>query len=365
MKKQIIFSSYDDMHNCFYGGGGAQCVHEVARRLGKTFAVTVITGNYKGASSLVRDGVSYKRIGPSFAGPRLGQLIFHMLLPFYVRQETYDVWIESFTPPFSTSCLQLFTKKPVIGLVHMLSGEDMKRKYKLPFDLIEKIGLKTYKRFIVLTEAMREKVTRENPKAEVSLIPNGVVMQKSFVQADTKNPSILFMGRLEYNQKGLDLLVDAYKTIANKTKAKLIIAGSGLSKDRRQLTNHVKRFGLEKRIDFVGKATGEEKKKLFQDASCVAVPSRFETFGMVALEAMSFGKPLVGFAIDGLQWVPEHSMLKAQPFAVDQLGALLQKVLTDKKAAAQMGVASRKYVKAYAWEAITEKYEQIIRKSLV
>ena len=110
-KKKIIFSTYDDVDNPYYGGGGAHAISEIAKRLASFFDVTIITANYPGGKNIRKDGIRYKRIGPSFVDPRTGQLIFSLLLPWYARHEEYDIWFESFTPPFSTSFVPLFTKK--------------------------------------------------------------------------------------------------------------------------------------------------------------------------------------------------------------------------------------------------------------
>jgi len=131
--RNIVISNYDDVNNPYYAGGGSVAVHEIAKRLANDNEVVVYTGRYPGSKDLVIEGVNYKRIGLGVGGPKFGQLIYHLILPFRVLVSKYDLWIESFTPPFSTSFLQVFTKRPVIGLVHMLSGDDMRRKYKLPF----------------------------------------------------------------------------------------------------------------------------------------------------------------------------------------------------------------------------------------
>jgi len=121
---KIVFSNYDDVNNPYYGGGGAYAIHEVAKRLAKRHKVTVVTGNYPNAKTQFIDSVEYRRIGLSFLEPKLSQLIFHLLLPYYFRKSSFDVWIESFTPPFSTSFLPFFGRGRVIGLAHMLAGED-------------------------------------------------------------------------------------------------------------------------------------------------------------------------------------------------------------------------------------------------
>src|SRR5687767_3247856 len=139
--KNVVLSIFDDVGNPHYGGGGATVAHEVATRLAKDHRVTVYTGSYRGASSRDRDGVRYVFLPVGWAGPRAGQILFQLLLPFVALAKRPDLWIESLTPPFSVSLLPLFCRAPVIGLAQMLGAVDMARKYRLPFPLVERRGL--------------------------------------------------------------------------------------------------------------------------------------------------------------------------------------------------------------------------------
>ncbi|MEK7571569.1 MAG: glycosyltransferase family 4 protein [Patescibacteria group bacterium] len=361
-KKKVIFSTYDDTNNPFYGGGGARAIDEIATRLVDYFDIEVITGNYPGAKNLIRNRISYKRIGPAFPGTKWGNLFFHFFLPFYVMREQYDVWVESFTPPFSTSCLQLFTRKPVVGLAHMLSGEDMQRKYtlKLPFHWIENQGLKTYKHIIVLTEHVKNKIRVQNKNAIITIISNGIISPDYVSSSTKKQRYILYIGRLENNQKGLDLLIDAYATIVNKTDAKLIIAGSGTKQELACLKSQIKAHKLEERVKLIGRIEGKKKETLLQNASVIVSPSRFETFGMVALEAMAYGKPFVYFGIEGYSWIPASFGSSVDPFSSSEFGNAVLNFLENKTLRLKMSQAAKQIVKQYSWDSIVPQYTKLI-----
>jgi glycosyltransferase involved in cell wall biosynthesis len=357
--RSIIISSYDDIDNPYYGGGGARAIYEVAKRLSSKYKLTVITANYPHATNKIVNGISYKRIGPAFVGPRLGQLVFHCLLPLYIWRMPFDVWVESLTPPFSTSFLQRCTRKPVIGLVHMLAAEDMERKYKLPFHIIENIGLKTYKYFIATTETIVTKLAANGHNPQTFMIPNGVIMPSQRQQATSPSePYILFIGRIEVDQKGLDLLVHAYASIAAKSNVRLVIAGTGIASEINKLKIRIAAHGLAKKIQLVGRIEGERKQSLLENCSLVVMPSRLETFGMVALEAMSYGKPLVTFAIEGLAWIPEHCVIQAAAFDYADLARTMQRVLDTPTLAQQMSKTSVIEAAVYSWDAIAERYSE-------
>lgn len=363
MKKKLIISSYDDLKNPYFAGGGARAIHEVAKRLvGKGYAVTVITGKYPNSKAEIIDEVTYQRIGTSFLGAQLDQVTFQFCLPLYVLTKTFDVWVESFTPPFSTNFIQLFTKKPVIGLVHMLSGEDMKRKYKLPFDLIEKIGLKTYAHIIVPSKIILKKVRIENQTAKISIIPNGIDKIHAITRSEKKY--ILFLGRIEVDQKGLDLLLHAYSKIVKKITYPLYIAGSGEKKEEAILQKIIEKFSLTGKVKCLGKVNGAEKEKLYQEAFIVVITSRFETFSVVALEAFSYGKALIYFGIDGLQWIPKNAGMQVKPFDITQFAESMLTVVKDKKSTESMGKHGQAYAKQFTWEKIADEYEIFIANVL-
>ncbi|KKQ97462.1 MAG: hypothetical protein UT24_C0008G0028 [Candidatus Woesebacteria bacterium GW2011_GWB1_39_12] len=354
---KIVFSNYDDVNNPYYGGGGAYAIHEVAKRLAKRHKVTVVTGNYPNAKTQFIDSVEYRRIGLSFLEPKLSQLIFHLLLPYYFRKSSFDVWIESFTPPFSTSFLPFFGRGRVIGLAHMLAGEDMKRKYKLPFDLIEKFGLKLYREFIVLNKKTEEKIRGIDRTAKIAIIPNGINVPKI---AKTRSKHILFIGRIEINQKGLDLLLKAYEKLGESFDIPLLIAGSGTKSEENKLQRMIRDLGIQKKIKLVGRIEGREKERAFREAYCVVIPSRYETFSLVSLEAASYRLPIVSFDIEGLGWLKEGCAIKIPHFNVDKFSKTLFVLTSDFRLREKVGKKARNLARTFSWDDIAEKYEEYL-----
>lgn len=364
MKQKIIISSYDDINNPHYGGGGAGAIHEIAKRLIDEYEVTVVTGSYSKSADGVVDTVSYKRIGMSIFGPKIGQLLFSMLLPILAVFSTYDLWLESFTPPFSTSFIPLFAHRPVIGLVHMLGAEDMQRKYKIPFNLfqtIESIGLKLYKHFIVLTEDTKKKIQGYNKQATYLLCPNGITLPECKIPYQKRDQKhILFMGRIEINQKGIDLLLDSIRKIRESLHLKLIIAGSGEREEMDALHALVKTHGLSNQIQVVGKVNGLQKELLYEGAAVCVVPSRYETFSMVALESMSYKIPLIAFDIPGLAWIPENAVVKVPCFYTDRLSSVILELSRNRDRRNEISLDIPDLGGRYTWKSVISEYKQYI-----
>jgi len=364
-RKKIIFSNYDDIKNPIYGGGGSFAVHEVAKHLATNFQVEVLTGRYPHATDDNIDGVQYWRIGTSLFGARVGQLFFHFVLPFYVFFKKYDLWIESFTPPFSTSFTPLFTRKPVIGLVHMLSAKDMSRKYHLPFTLIENLGLKYYSHFITLTKESALQIKQHNPSADVQIIGNGTDVPVAPNEADDKQGKHLsFIGRVEIDQKGLDLLLTAYTEILKEVDLPLVIAGAGSSCETARLKKLIHAHGLTDKVKLLGRISGAQKEEFYRKTFIGLVPSRYETSPLVVLEMMSYGIPVIGFDIPGLAWASRSAVVQVPSFDTQLFAQAVIDLVRDKVQYKAISVNARIAAEGRSWGIVSEKYKQYIETVL-
>jgi glycosyltransferase involved in cell wall biosynthesis len=360
--KKIIFSNFDDMKNPYYGGGGAFSVHEVVKRLAdKGYDVTVITGKYPQSKDEITDNVKYKRIGLKNINPKLGQLLYQFLLPFYAMTLTYDIWFESYTPPFSTAFLPLFTKKPVIGVIHLLGGVEMSKHYKLPFDIIEKYGLKVYKDIIALNESLKNQVERTGSKAKVHIIPNGENDELLNLVNDNKTEdNILFIGRIDIKHKGLDMLLDIYKNSYKNHGLDLVIAGSGMEKEINILKNRIKEMNLESKVKLIGKVSGKEKSEVFRKAKIFVMTSRIEAFPRTLLEAWCYEVPPIIFDIEPLSWIPSEIAVKINPFDKTTFSSELMKLNEDSEKRKKITEKGKEFVRTFNWNKITDQYKDLI-----
>jgi glycosyltransferase involved in cell wall biosynthesis len=359
--KRIIMSIYDDRRNPYYGGGGGVVVYEIARRLARDHKVTVLAGSYPGSRSHRMEGADYVYLPVGWAGPRAGQLLFHALLPALALLKRYDLWIESFTPPYSTSFLPLFSRgRPVIGLVQMLSGENMSRKYRLPFWWIERRGLARYSQFIVLNEVDRRIILERNRHADIVVIPNGVQIPLAEEAAHGREGYILYLGRIDVHQKGLDLLFAAYAQ--SSPDLPLLIAGSGTPREE-----HVFKAIFPHRnshVRWLGRVSGQQKENLLRNCAFLVMPSRFETFGLSALEAMSYGKPVVMFDVPGVSWFPEECGVRVPPFDVRALAEAMRQLSADAGFRSSLGRCARTVAEGHDWSIVGEHYRAVIEDAL-
>jgi phosphatidylinositol alpha-mannosyltransferase len=354
-------SVYDHAGNPHYGGGGAVVVHEVAVRLLKDHRITVYCGSYSGSGrSEVTDGVRYVFLPVGWAGPRAGQLLFQVLLPFVAMVVRPDLWIESLTPPFSASLLPLVRRRPVIALVQMLGAADMARRYRLPFTAVERRGLRLYRRFIVLNATDADAVATCAPRATVALIPNGIIQPHVRAGDFGAGRHILVLGRIDVRQKGLDLLLAAVG--AEPPALPVVIAGSGTRAEVRKLAEVARQ--VRPPIVLAGRVSGEQKSRLLRDAAFVVVPSRFETFSLTALEAMAYGKPVVCFDLPRLAWIRPDCGVRVPPFDVAALGRAIHQLAADPATRATLGRQAHALSSQYDWDVIGERYRALVAEAL-
>ncbi len=198
------------------------------------------------------------------------------------------------------------------------------------------------------------------PNDKMTMVPNGVnphvyngvdnrdLREFRLKYALPNEKIVLYVGRLVY-EKGIHILINAVPKILTKVDAKFVIVGSGYMQE--QLSNIVKSMGLEHKVLFTGFVDEASLLKLQKAADVSVVPSLFEPFGIVALEAMAAKSPVVVSDTGGLSEIVQHEVtgVKVYPNDTDSLAWGITKVLTDGKFA--------KYVRENAHKVILEKYD--------
>jgi glycosyltransferase involved in cell wall biosynthesis len=156
---------------------------------------------------------------------------------------------------------------------------------------------------IVFTAEQERVLASYGPKRAEWIVPNGVdlalyellpprgTFRAAFPRID--GPFLLFLGRLS-RQKGLDLLLGAFARIARaRSDLWLVLVGPDHEGYEAHVRAMVRQLDLEHRVLFTGMLTGERKLAAFVDADLFVLPSYFENFGTVTIEALACGLPVV------------------------------------------------------------------------
>lgn len=170
------------------------------------------------------------------------------------------------------------------------------------------------------------------------------------------NRFVLTLGRA-VPKKGFDLLVRAFAEIAHRNPGVgLVIGGEGPS--RMDLGTLARHLGVESQVFLPGRLDRAEVAWAMSQATVFVLPSRVEPFGIVVLEAMRAGRPVVVTAHGGASEIVRHQLdgLVVNPFKATEMGAAIDLLLTDAVLADRLAAAGRRRVQAYSWQEITDQY---------
>jgi phosphatidylinositol alpha-mannosyltransferase len=207
------------------------------------------------------------------------------------------------------------------------------------------------------------------------IIPNGIDLEHftdnvaPIEEYDDGKQNILFLGRLEF-RKGVNYLLKAYLQIKQEIpNSRLLIVGPG-TRLRKRYEKWVRRHRLEEDVIFTGFVSNSDRIRYYKTADifCAPATSR-ESFGIVLVEAMALGKPIVATNIDGYASVVtdgEQGLL-VPPYDAPRLAQALMTLMNDKKLREQMGAKGKLKAKEYSWEHVGQRvfdyYNQVIDKN--
>jgi glycosyltransferase involved in cell wall biosynthesis len=301
---RILHLDTDDIENPLRGGQPVR-TYEINRRLAAYHAITVLTATYRGCVKQIRrEGLDYQRLGLTIPGWGLSSHLSYLArLGSAIKRLPHDLIVEEFTPPFGFCNTQRFTTQPVVSMVQWFFFDDWQKRYGIPFEQVMRKRATAWsnRHLIVQTNAMGDYFRALIPQANIYKVPCGL-NQAAYSQSRGVGEYALFLGRLDIKHKGLDDLLLAWKMLKEQQiMIPLWIVGSG--QDEAVLKTTVLNMGLSDLVQFKGRVEGDAKYTLIRNCRLMVMPSRQETFGITALEAMANSKPVVAYDIDHLNEV--------------------------------------------------------------
>ena len=252
----------------------------------------------------------------------------------------------------------LESRAPVVGTFHAAAERSL--GYRVARPVLERAAARIRVRSAV-SDAARALIARYFP-GEYALTPNGV---DAGIYADAEpldlgsGPVVLFFGRLE-RRKGLEVLLQAMTRLRD-TEARLVVAGTGPGeRSARALA-----ASLKVDMTWLGRVSESDKARVFKGADVYCAPNLGgESFGIVLVEAMAAGTPIVCSSLPGCAGVAGSVARLVPPGDAGRLADALRAVLSDEDARAQMTRSGLRTAGAFDWRRLTANVEALYDRAV-
>jgi glycogen(starch) synthase len=230
---------------------------------------------------------------------------------------------------------------------------------------------------ITCSASMRAEVTHLFEVSAISVIHNGIsprgwrpstsaVRTTRSAHSPEGAPVVVYFGRLEWEKGVHDLLAALPRVRRAFPGTRLVVAGQG--RQASALEAQSRKLRVRRSVDFAGHLPDRALVALLAAADVVVLPSRYEPFGIVALEAAAAGAPLVASTAGGLAELVVDGVtgLSVTPGDVEGIAEAVRAVLTDPAAAARRAKAAKARLSAeFNWQGIAEQTAAIYRTAEV
>jgi D-inositol-3-phosphate glycosyltransferase len=222
---------------------------------------------------------------------------------------------------------------------------------------------------------------------KIVIIPPGVDLShfypipadeaKEFIGVQPCEQVILYVGRIE-PLKGIDVLIEAIGILHRRdVRVCLSVIGGNLDQDQETGNGEMSRlqalcekYGLEDLVAFLGRRSQDTLPYYYSAAQAVVVPSHYESFGMVALEAMACGTPVVASQVGGLAFLIQDGVT-GFTVPVDEPQAMAERLITlikDPGLHKRIGEHAADFAREYSWDKIAsrivELYGELLAESV-
>lgn len=363
-------------YHMFRGGGVQECVmalhHELSRRGNYVRIITPQPRDYEGDIPehiiLLGGSVNTK----AFAGTawQMSVSVDTDAIDEVFEQERFDIlhFHEPWVPLWSRQ-LVLRSISTNIATMHGRFMDTMTQKtitsVVTPYT---KPMIKHFDSFTAVSEAAAE-YFKTLSKESVEIIPNGIDVPKyqkrpKGIDLSSKHKSILFIGRLE-NRKGLKYLMSAYELLCERrSDVRLVIAGAG--PDEQKLKQYVQEYRVP-RVTFMGYISEAEKIRLLHSSDLFCSPAHYgESFGIVLLEAIAAGLPVVAGDNVGYQSVMRHTgaISLVNPKDTVDFTRRMDILLNEAELRDLWKKWAKRYIKQFNYPKIVDAYEKTYEKAI-
>lgn len=385
-------------------GGMNVYVRELSRQLGRQgVAVDIFTRRSDTFAPDIIEPFENVRViqitaGPTATVPKetlfnyLGEFASEMAL-FGLRDGvSYDVvhahyWLSGWT----ALLLRRYWTAPVVQMFHTLAALKKEAARGALDGQESSLRIESERRLIARVDAIVAANARERAEmiwwyglqtSKIRTIPCGIDLERFFPQDRAAAraelglgpaPTLLFVGRID-PVKGIDFLIEGYACLCadwhGVEKPRLIIVGGeltdgGLGPDLARVRERAMERGVADGLIFCGPQPHETLARYYAAADLTVVPSRYESFGLVAIESMACGTPVVASRAGGLAYTVEEGRngLLVPYGDVPALAAALGRALGDDTLRRELGAGALVTAREYSWADVATRILALYRET--
>ena len=248
---------------------------------------------------------------------------------------------------------EIVKKEGEVDLIHCqssfwagISAAYIAKKYNIPLVITEHSSLKTaiymkesYKPLVVKSyleadaliavgNGLKEELCQLSGRQDIRVIHNLIPVEKFKIIKNNNDVFTFFSLAFLEGEKGMDVLVKAFSKYFKNTNTKLVIGGDG--SQREFLVNLSKELGIDNQIQFLGALSREAVVEYMSCCNAFVLASKYETFGVVYIEALASGKPIIGTYNGGAEdIINSNNGLIVKVNDVDELGSAMKYIVNN------------------------------------
>ncbi|MBI3190345.1 glycosyltransferase family 4 protein [archaeon] len=279
-------------------GGAERRYYEIARRLARKHEVTVYSLNLFGKkSSEIRENIEIRRVGFNHPMNKRSLITLPSYFTALIRSlnSEYDIIDANQGIASFSSVLKPLTKRPIVATFHDIYWNQWGKHFRLPYSGIGKtmefIWSKTkYDAIIANSPETAKKLAGLGFGHDIEMIPSGLDTNLIDIIKVTKNKNtVVYVGRLEKYKNVSSVLYAIARVKKSIPDIKLKVIGSG--SEGTNLRNLAKKLSIN--VEFFGFVDERKKFEIIKSSNVLINPSFVEGLGLIALEAMACGCPVV------------------------------------------------------------------------
>ncbi|MBW8836286.1 MAG: glycosyltransferase [Burkholderia sp.] len=229
--------------------------------------------------------------------------------------------------------------------------------------------------FLTQRERRRARLILPAWKKPVLLQPNILTLpdereitpaKRQVVNIPEESFLFVYLGRIDVNHKGLDLLVQAFGKIANQTNSYLLLVGPDQSNGRQALQELAARAGVHERVRFLESQLGAAKWSILKMADAFVSPSRWEAFSSAQVEAIGTGLPtIVSDQVNAASEMKASGAAMTSPLTVRDLSEAMLRLINEPDLRQSLATSGREWVAQtcspeYAAERFAKFYRAVL-----